>query len=286
MSDTIVTQSNGKLKTSVEYDRSRRQWILRGEIGEELAAFPAGAEGKHQALTAHLEIECPDVLALAQRAAKTHPALNSRPLKAAQIVAAGGILPGLYRGEWAVQSQSDPNKRYAVAALGRWRCTCLDWQRGEQGEPFAAPHIRTRSGGYSLVCKHILAVMFYQDLLPWPPTCPQCGQEMVVRTGDGQPFWSCVGFPGQCQGRLPFTLHPDDQADPEGPRLSIQRAHHLGLIGQNGRTRRRDQRQAIERARAAEYRQRVAAGEDPAVAAEMIDASFMSFDEWKRHHQS
>jgi len=53
---------------------------------------------------------------------------------------------------------------------------------------------------------------------PWPPPCPGCDVclEMVVkfnRCRNNGAFWSCAGFPYRCQGRRPFTLHPDEQRE-------------------------------------------------------------------------
>ncbi len=60
---------------------------------------------------------------------------------------------------------------------------------------------------------------------PWPPTCPECGSEMVLKFGgqSRQPFWSCVQFdvrrPAQgraepvCRGKRSFSLHPEELAE-------------------------------------------------------------------------
>lgn len=53
----------------------------------------------------------------------------------------------------------------------------------------------------------------------WPPPCPDCGGPVVAKWG-GEPrelFWSCRHWDGPhprvCEGRMPFTLHPEEMAE-------------------------------------------------------------------------
>jgi hypothetical protein len=48
----------------------------------------------------------------------------------------------------------------------------------------------------------------------WPPLCPACGQEMMVRHNrrTREPFFGCAQFP-RCRGARPFTPHPDELAE-------------------------------------------------------------------------
>jgi len=135
--------------TTITYDRRRREYLLAGEIGEEIAAFPAGKEGKLAAQTAQLEIIAPAALALARRAVASYPVLVGRALRAAQIVAAGGVRDGLPHA-WHVDSQSkEPTYTVSSGGYHAWHCTCPDWRRGWLGEPRSAPTLRPESSGKS-----------------------------------------------------------------------------------------------------------------------------------------
>jgi hypothetical protein len=247
-------------QTNIHYDPRRRQYLLTGEIGEELSAFPAGADGKRAAIVAQLEIESPAALALARRAVASYPVLDGRALRAAQIVAAGGVRDRLQHS-WDVDSQNKNELTYTVSSGGyhSWHCTCPDWIRGWQGELNGAPTLKTKGQRQAIVCKHVLAVMFYLDLADdrkWPPPCPICRGEMNIRhrrdNGSGLPFWSCRKFPA-CRGRRDFTIHPDDAAqarhEMQASALSFERAKAAGLItmGANGHRRRRERE--LEQAR-------------------------------------
>jgi len=245
--------------TTITYDRRRREYLLAGEIGEEIAAFPAGKEGKLAAQTAQLEIIAPAALALARRAVASYPVLVGRALRAAQIVAAGGVRDGLPHA-WHVDSQSkEPTYTVSSGGYHAWHCTCPDWRRGWLGEPRSAPTLQTREQRQVITCKHILAVMFHLDLADaranaWPPACPECSGAMNIRrqrnNGSGRPFWSCRKFPA-CRGRRDFAAHPDDVAqgsdETQARYLSLDRAKAAGLlvISANGRQRQR----ALEDAR-------------------------------------
>jgi len=58
-----------------------------------------------------------------------------------------------------------------------------------------------------------------EDQGQWPPSCPDCGGPMTIKFGGSprEPFWSCRHWDGPrprvCEGRMPFTLHPDDLAE-------------------------------------------------------------------------
>ena len=81
--------------------------------------------------------------------------------------------------------------------------------------------------------------------IPWPPRCPDCGGPVRLKYDHGhEPFWSCRHWDGPrprlCEGRMPFTLHPEEQAEwnrfvretphtREGER--IKQARYQQLIG-------------------------------------------------------
>jgi len=53
---------------------------------------------------------------------------------------------------------------------------------------------------------------------PWPPRCPDCGGPVRLKYDHKrEPFWSCRHWdgprPAVCKGRMPFTLHPEEQAE-------------------------------------------------------------------------
>jgi hypothetical protein len=76
----------------------------------------------------------------------------------------------------------------------------------------------------------------------WPPPCPDCGGSVIVKWGGEprEPFWSCrkwdAPWPRACEGRKPFTLHPEEMAeytayDPRYWRELVERSL-ARLIGQ------------------------------------------------------
>jgi hypothetical protein len=284
-------------KTSIAYNRSRRQWELRGEIGEIIATFPSGPAGHRDAQLAQLDIEAPEALHLAQDLETSIPRLAGRAIRAAQLVAQDAVRNTSRPHRWRVRSQSHPRDLYTIHELSngapyRWHCNCQDWTNGESGAANGAPWV-THAGKRSPTCKHILAVLIAERIaahqVTWPPACPDCGKSMVVKRrridGSGLPFFSCSSFP-LCNGEATWQPHPDDVAAADGDGrqalfLSMERAQAAGLVAVAiGAQRRADQR------RVAAYREMVAAGTPAQLAAETVDAGFMPFEEWRQHHRN
>lgn len=246
-------------KTSICYNKSTRKWELLGEIGETLAGFPAGPDGRRQAIVAQLEIESPAALALALDIESRYPEMNGRAIRAAQILANGQIRAGRWTGHWQVDSQTNPRAPRHEVRYGRgywlWMCSCQDWQRGMMEQAHGAPMIQNRDGRLIVCCKHITAIMMSQRLAEtsdWPPRCPDCGGEMEIkRDGEGIPFWSCYGFPLRCRGRAEFQPHPDDAkaADNAQEALyrSLTRAQEADLMSVSARAQRRRREREAER---------------------------------------
>jgi len=93
-----------------------------------------------------------------------------------------------------------------------------------------------------------------EEAQEWPPRCPDCGAQMVVKRqgGTGLPFWSCANFPF-CRGRRDFTAHPDDIAEAgdayRARFASLERAKELGLVEVSARGQRQARERRLERAR-------------------------------------
>lgn len=237
--------------TTVSYNRNTRQWELTGEIGEVLAAFPAGPDGKHAAQVAQLEIVHPDALTLARQAEEAAPALNGRAIRGAQILALDLISEGR-DGRFYAQSQHNltshvyytitPTQNFNMA----WHCSCRDYEAGIAQAGNGAPIVNTGNEGRAPLCKHILAALIMRHLATWPPACPDCGNGMHVKRDDlGQPFFSCSGFPIACKGRHPFRAHPCDANE----HASMDRAKNAGLVAIAVGAQRRARRRELENAR-------------------------------------
>jgi hypothetical protein len=248
--------------TSIEYNRRTQRWELRGEIGELLADFPAGPNGRHAALLAQLETEIPDVATLALEIENRIPRISGRAIRGAELMMKDKIITCNRPNRWRVGSLTNPHWVYTVHELDprhtglRWHCNCPDWVRGESGSSSGAPQVK-HGEVYSPTCKHIIAVMLLEETTrTWPPACPACLGAMNVRRqqedGSGLPFWSCRNFP-HCRGRRDFTTHPDDRQtgrNSEHARsLSMERATRDGLLQVSSGARRRAQRRRLENVR-------------------------------------
>lgn len=154
--------------TTVSYNRQTRNWELKRD-DETLATFPAGANGKRAAQIHRLELLNPKALDLALETEKLFPQLNGRPIRAAEIVAGGGVALDMATGIHEVQSQNGRELPYLVEYWrGLWLCNCIDCREG--GAPLV-------DGISSHCCKHILAVLFEYDNDNDQQIirCPYCG---------------------------------------------------------------------------------------------------------------
>ena len=141
--------------TSVNYSPQHHSYqVIDGDDDTILATFPAGPDGRTDAQRFALGHDHPAVaLALGQFEQANRRNLDRlalRPLKAAQLVAAGAISPNGGPGRYYVASQRAPGTRYAVNPP---YCSCPDWMHGKDGCTGAAPII----AGHPL-CKHLIAV--------------------------------------------------------------------------------------------------------------------------------
>ena len=136
------------MQTEIAYDRQERGYQLIDRNGDELGSYAK----RHEVVEAQLALEAPEALDLAKRATTRHPALASRALQAAQLVAGGKV--HLDTACHQVESQTGVGE-YRVEWVGDiWRCSCPDWHGGITDEPFGAPWI-----GTGPKCKHVLAVL-------------------------------------------------------------------------------------------------------------------------------
>jgi hypothetical protein len=136
------------MQTEIAYDRRERGYQLIDRNGVELGRY----RGRREAVEAQLALEAPGALDLAKRATTRHPALASRALRAAQLVAAGKV--HLDTACHQVESQTGAGEYCVEWVGGIWRCSCPDWQGSITGEPFRAPWV-----GTGPKCKHVLAVL-------------------------------------------------------------------------------------------------------------------------------
>lgn len=241
------------IKTSIAYDRKNRKWQLLGMIGEELNSFPAGPEGKQQAIIAQLRLEAPEALAMAIVAEKHSPLLNGRTIRAAQIVMNGNVTIDSNQG--GIVLSQNKERQYNIDPNGlNYRCNCTDYTNALTNPP--APNSAPRIAGNPR-CKHIQAYLIALCLsYPWPPPCPTCNGPMHARhrrdDGSGLLFWSCRKFPA-CRGRCEFTTHPVDAVEHQRPfdahNASFERARNAGLIAMSASGQRRQRTRTMEQAR-------------------------------------
>lgn len=139
--------------STVDYSPKQHSYQVVDQDDTILATFPAGQDGRTEAQRFALNLDHPKVaLALQQFEQANRPhlrRLNLRPLKAAQLAAAGAVTPNGGPGRYYVTSQRAPGARYAVNPP---RCSCPDWSHGYDGLAGAAPIIN----GHPL-CKHLIA---------------------------------------------------------------------------------------------------------------------------------
>jgi len=167
----MTTQS----KTTVQYNRKKRQWIV--ENGR-VITFPAGNDGRRGAHLLALWSDAPrlhrvvsDVIEMHQGDSRVNPgALTDRLLKAARLVLDGHV----HRSPdaTAVTSQSDSEVSYTVTWRGlplQPHCTCPDH---EKGGVFSY---------YGPVCKHVLAdlLAYFTNLDP-TAIIPRSSQELLA----------------------------------------------------------------------------------------------------------
>ncbi len=134
-----------------EYEPRARKWIVAN--GGEIARFPAGKLGKHQAQLCALDQERPDLAGLIHKTVGRNydSKVISMAIKAAQI-----LIDDLLYSNGVVQSQSRPGVFHQVTWSGIpkvYGCTC-------EAMRFWALYIE----GIGWLCKHNLADHF-ADLL-------------------------------------------------------------------------------------------------------------------------
>lgn len=143
-------QMTNRMVTAIYVDHvNKRHWIL--DADDILAYFPFGDTAQRDATIYLLRSQDPDALELALRAEQRHPKLNGRALRAAEIVANNFVSPhnGAYKVRSAIRTPE-----YTVTAT---RCRCIDFNRGEQDAPKAAPKIDGTPA-----CKHLIAAKIYE----------------------------------------------------------------------------------------------------------------------------
>jgi len=149
---------NGHMHTAIYTDQPHRRYLLLDPVGRPTQEFPWGRQGKQAAQIVQLDQEAPRALHLALRAQRRHPKLTGRAIRAAQIIANGGIK---YKNDHhIVTSQRANSLPYRVTCEdGQVKCTCKDWRNGHAGKTPGAPTIAGQ-----IVCKHALAVEIYKQL--------------------------------------------------------------------------------------------------------------------------
>jgi hypothetical protein len=137
----------------VSFNRHTNQWEARNG---QTFTFPAGPEGKRQALRLALSHDHPPLAQVVQDLATQHaeaPALVDRLFKAAQLLVKGHVYSN---GRVQSQSGSDLYQTSFSGTPKLWHCSCLDFENGMQREA----GLSERGGvdtDYGLMCKHTLA---------------------------------------------------------------------------------------------------------------------------------
>lgn len=139
--------------STIDYSPKQHSYQVIDRDETILATFPAGPDGRTEAQRFALNLDHPKVaLALQQfeqSSRRNLRKLGGRPLKAAQLAAAGAVTPNGGPGRYYVSSDRAPGARYAVNPP---YCSCPDWDYGRQGLTGAAPIV----DGHPL-CKHLIA---------------------------------------------------------------------------------------------------------------------------------
>lgn len=160
----------------VEYDKSKRKWLCISPNGD-LAAFPAGKEGKTAA----------ERLVIQYHSAKLNEYIRHletiqfnehslrRAIAGALILSYQNVIepgPALLKNHphaLAEIIKQNSDTRYYIFKgdqYSLYRCNCTDFSKADEGfriepyrydlKPFGAPHIQ----GVGLICKHIWAYHF------------------------------------------------------------------------------------------------------------------------------
>lgn len=143
-----------EVKTVVKYNRSTKSWqAINGKVTD----FPAGDDGKRQALLSALGHDYPALYAVVTDIAAMHnhkPGLVDRLIKAAQLLTKGHVLSNC-----RVKSQTEADVVYQTSCSGHptaYLCSCDDFDKGMQRRAGLSQWGGVETD-YGLMCKHTLA---------------------------------------------------------------------------------------------------------------------------------
>lgn len=140
-------------KTTVKFNTSDKVWQA---INGKVMTFPAGKDGKRQALLCALNSDHPQLAAIVGDIAEMHdhnPQLIDRLIKAAQLVVKGNVYSN---GRVKSQASEEVYQTSFEGMPKSWFCDCQDFDNGLQRQAGLI-----QWGGvdtdYGLMCKHTLA---------------------------------------------------------------------------------------------------------------------------------
>jgi len=147
--------------SKLDYNRSQKQWQLQHN-GQDNAIFPAGIDGRANAVRLAIKLQDPELFYAAERIAAKHPQLNRRAWKAAILIlnkeyqAAGPLFQALI----TINSDSRDKRHLITARDNQLLCTCEDFQ-------FEQAPALPQTGR---CCKHILVALILSHLGRWDLT--------------------------------------------------------------------------------------------------------------------